>query len=391
MEKQNALPKGEDSVQINEYYLGVSKKLRGAKYLSLLFMVAALILTLWAYRSRLTYDNFRYILRDIDEAGHATMSTDSVYYSANDTNFYTLFRGDFAVGSSDGVSFHRALGSLSFEDKISFKSPILAPSDKYMLAYDSGGKSFYVYNSLGRVYNETLKHGIVDCAASADGHFAVLTKSDVGDFVVRIYNKDFALVGEVTRAGYAYSVGFTEDGRLFIFEGYSSLAAIYTDILFYTVGAEDIDGTVTVQGLALECGDFDGGTAVISSSCITVFDKDFATKDSYSFGTSDVLYGAVCGKGICVLLDKNEAGAQEEAVLYTSDESVKKQDVPYGAKGITLCGNKEVLLYSDRLFVCDGENSTEISIADGAKKLLLMDKRKVVVCYSDYAKVVEVN
>lgn len=391
MEKQKALPQGEDGVQINEYYIGVSKKLRNIKYLSLLFMVAALILTLWAYRSRLTYDNFRYILRDIDEAGHTSLNTDSVYYAANDTNFYLMFRGDFVVGSSEGVSFHRALGSMSFEDKVSFKSPVLAPSDKYMLAYDSGGKSFYLYNSISRVYNETLEHGIIDCAASDDGYFAVLTKSDVGDSVVRIYNRDFALVGEVTRAGYAYSIGFTDDGRLFIYEGYSSLASIYTDILFYTVGAEDIDSTVTVQGLALECGDFDGGTAVISSSCITVFDKDFSVKDSYSFGTSDVLYGTVSEKGVCVLLDKNVAGAQEEAVLYTPNDGVKKQAVAYGAKGIVLCGGKSVLLYDDRLLVCDGEDSTEISVPDGARKLLLMDKRKVVVCYSDYAKVVEVN
>lgn len=391
MEKQSIPQNDEKDVQVNEYYLGVSKKLRNVKYLSLLFMVAALILTLWAYRSRLTYDNFRYILRDIDEAGHTSLDSDAVYYSANDTNFYTLFRGDFAVGSSDGVSFHRALGSLSFEDKINFKSPILAPSDKYMIAYDSGGKNFYVYNSISRVYNETLRHSIIDCAASHNGNFAVLTKSDVGDCVVRIYNKDFALIGEVTRAGYAYSIGFTEDGRLYIFEGYSSSAAVYTDVLFYTVGTEDIDNTVTVQGLALECGDFDSGMAVISSSCITVFDKDLVQKDTYSFGTSDVLYGAIGNKDICVLLDKNVAGAAEEIVKYSSDAEVKKQAVPYGAKGSVLCGRKSVLLYDDRLLVCDGENNSEVSIPDGAKKILSMDKRKVVVCYNDYAKVFEVN
>ena len=86
-------------------------------------MVAALIITLWSFRSRLTYDNFRYLFRDIDEAGRTSLTTDAVYFTANDTNVHLYFKGDLAVGSSDGVSFHRSLGSRSFEDSVKFKAP----------------------------------------------------------------------------------------------------------------------------------------------------------------------------------------------------------------------------------------------------------------------------
>ena len=46
MEKQKQLPSGEEKSEVNEYYLRISKKLRNTKYLLLLLMVAALILTL---------------------------------------------------------------------------------------------------------------------------------------------------------------------------------------------------------------------------------------------------------------------------------------------------------------------------------------------------------
>ncbi|MBQ8837487.1 MAG: hypothetical protein IJ002_08300 [Clostridia bacterium] len=391
MAKISRIPEGEGEVpRVNEYYLRISKKLRNVKYLLLLFMVAALILTLWAYRSRLTYDNFRYILRDIDEAGHTSLSTDAVYYTANDTNVYLYFRGDLAVGSSSGVSFHRALGSRSFEDKVTFRSPVLTGSDKYMIAYDAGGTSFYVYNSISRVYSETLDHSIISCAAASDGSFAVLTKNDVGDCVVLIYNKDFDLVGKVTRAGYAYSVGFLGDKRLYICESFSSDATLYTNISVYTMGTEDIDLTFAVQGTALDfdiCGD---GFAVISTLGVSFLDTDM-TKTAYtSFGTSDVLYGSITEKGVCVLLDKNEVGAAEEVMVCFADGTVQRTSVPYGAKGAVLCGKKAVILYDEKLLIC-GDEITETTVPSGAKKLLLTDEKNVIVCYSDYAKIYEVK
>ncbi len=390
MEKEKQLPEG-DTPAVNEYYLRISKKLRIAKYIALLFMVAMLILTLWGYRSRLTYDNLRYILRDIDKAGHTSMNNDAVYYTANDTNVYLYFRGDLAVGSSGGIDFHRALGSRSFSDKISFKSPVLTGSDKYMIAYDTGGNSFYVYNSISRVYSETLKHRIIDCAASDSGNFAVLTKSDVGDSVVRIYNKDFSLVGEVTRAGYAYSIGFLTSNKIYICESYSKDAALYTDIVVYTVGNEDVDTVFTVQGTALDAAAVKNGYAICASGGVYLFDNEFLQKSYHSAGTSDILYGDISSDGVCLLIDKNVVGAKEEAMVVFADGTGYKTDVPYGARGVALCGKKIVVLYDDVLVVCNDTEQKSTEIPSGAKKMLRMDAKSVIVCYNDYAKVFEVN
>lgn len=391
MQRENQLPEaGTDTPEVNEYYLRVSKKLRNLKYLLLLLMVAALILTLWAYRSRLTYDNFRYILRDIDEAGHSSSSSDAVYYSANDTNMYLSFRGDLAVCSSGGVSFHRALGSRSFEDEVSFRKPVITGSNKYMIAYDTGGNSFYVYNSISRVYSETLSHSVICCAAADNGNFAVLTKSDVGDFVVRLYDKNFNLVGKVTRDGYAYSIGFLDDGRLYICESFSESASLYTDISLYTVGSSDIDSTFAIEGVALKVGTSGDGFAVLSTLGVSFYGSDAAKTSYTSFGTSDVLYGDITEKGVCILLDKNEVGAAEEAVVCLADGTVTRTDVQYGAKGALLCGKAAVLLYDDRLLICSGDGVSELAISDGAKKILSADGKSVIVCYNDYAKKYEV-
>ncbi|MBE6680183.1 MAG: hypothetical protein E7598_06655 [Ruminococcaceae bacterium] len=375
----------------NEYYLRISKKLRNTKYLMLLLMVAALIFTLWAYRSRLTYGNFRYLLRDIDEAGHTSLSTDAVYYTANDTNAFLHFRGDLAVGSSDGISFHRALGSRSFEDKVVFKSPVLAGSDKYMIAYDSGGKTFYVYNSISRVYSETLPHAIIDIAAADNGNFAVLTKSDVGDFVIRVYDKNFSLVGEVNRSGFVYSLDFPENDRIFFAETYVSEAAIYSDALFYTVGQEDVEKAFTVQGLIFDITKTKSGYAVLFDGGIEFYDESYAKTDSHSFGTSDVVYGDKSKRGICVLLDTNRIGTSYSVFAAFDDGSSFTAEVDPGARGAVLCKDAVCVLYDEYLLVCNADKAEKTDISDGAKALLKRDDGSVIVCYNDYAKVYEVK
>ena len=354
-------------------------------------MVAALIFTLWAYRSRLTYNNFMYLLRDIDEAGHSSLASEAVYYTANDTNVYLYFRGDLAVGSSNGIAFHRALGSRSFEDALRFKAPMLCGSDKYMIAYDFGGKSFYVYNSISRVYSEMLNHAIIDCAAADNGDFAILTKSDVGDSVIRMYDNDFNLVGEVTREGYVYAIEFLSDSRLYICECYESDAALYTDFSVYTLGSESIDTSVSVSGLVLDASKIKDVYAIISDTCVSFYGEDGKQKSLQSFGTSDIKFGDVSKDAACVLLDKNEIGSDCVLSVLFADKNGYNIDVSGGAKGAVLCGEKACVLYDGYLLVGSSDGEKKIEIPRGGKKLLAKDKNSVIVCFNDYAKVFEVK
>lgn len=375
----------------NEYYARVSRKLRNTKYLLLLLMVVTAVLTLFAYRGGITYENLRYLLRDIDEAGHTTLSADAVYYTASDTNTFLYFRDDLAVASSDGVAFHRALGSRSFEDAVTFKSPLLTGSDKYMLAYDAGGYSFYVYNSISRVYSETLETPIIDCAAADNGSFAVLTKNNIGGYVIRLYDKNFKLAATLTREGYVYAIGFFADGRLYLCESVSEGAALYTDVSLYTAGSDTIDMTHRESGLVLLAGDADSGMFLLSDRGLTFLNERGEKIRSHSFGTSDVLFADATDAGVCVLLDENTSGAAYGAYAYFANGDTYSLPVEKGVKGIALCKKRICLLYDGSLTVYNGSEIREIEIPDGGRTLLRRDKDSVIVCYNDYAKFFSIN
>lgn len=380
-----------ENESINEYYARVSRKLRNTKYLLLLLMVVSAVLTLFAYRGGITYENLRYLLRDIDEAGHATLSSDSVYYTASDTNTFLYFRDDLAVASSDGVAFHRAFGSRSFEDDVTFKEPLLTGSEKYMIAYDAGGYSFYVYNSISRVYSETLEYPIVDCAAANNGSFAVLTKNNVGGYTIRLYDKNFKPAATLTREGYVYAIGFFEDGRLYLCESLSEGAALYTDVSLYTVGSDTIDRTLRESGLVLLAGEIDSGMFLLSDRGLTFFDESGEKTVSHSFGTSDVLFADATDAGVCVLLDENASGAQCGAYAYFANGDSYSLPVQKGAKGIVLCKKRICLLYDGSLTVYNGSEINEIEIPDSGRMLLGRDKDSVIVCFNDYAKIFAIN
>ena len=74
----------------NPYYAHISARLRHTKYLCVLLTVAAALLFLFAYLSNITYENLRYLLRDVDEAGNAGCAADSFVYTAADTNPATV-------------------------------------------------------------------------------------------------------------------------------------------------------------------------------------------------------------------------------------------------------------------------------------------------------------
>ncbi len=375
----------------NAYYARVSRKLRNTKYLLLLLMVASAVLTLFAYRGGITYENLRYLLRDIDEAGHTSLSSDSVYYTASDSNAFLYFRDDLVVASSLGVDFHRALGSRSFSDEVTFEEPILVGSDKYMVAYDVGGYGFYVYNSIGRVYSETLETPIIACAAADNGSFAVLTKNNVGEYSIRLYDKNFKPVATLTREGYVYAIGFFDDGRLYLCESLTEDAALYTDVSLYTVGSEAMDATYRESGLILLAAEVQGGMFLLSDRGLTFLDDSGEKKRSYSFGTSDVLFADANDSGVCVLLDENTSGAACGAYAYFANGDSYRLPIEKGAKGIALCKKRICLLYDGSLTVYDGAEIRAIEIPDGGQELLACGKDSVIVCYSDYAKIFNID
>lgn len=374
----------------NEYYARISRKLRNAKYLLLLLMVVCALLTLWAYRDRFTYGNLRYLLRDMDAAGTSTFSSDTVYYTADEKNTYAYFKNDLAVASSDGVAFHRALGSRSFFDEVNFRSPVLATSKKYMLAYDVGGSSFYVYNSLGRVYDERLENEIVSAAAGDNGNFCILSKNKMGGCDADIYDKNFKKTASLTRTGDAYNVGFLDGGsRMYILESVLDDSTLFTDITFYTVGEQDTDETIRTEGFAVKIFEMRSGLYILGDRSLSVRTAD-GTHD-FPFDTADLLYADAYRDSVCIIQKENAMGEECAAYLFGAGKMESRYSLPKGVKGAVISGGRICALYDGEVLILHSGEVTSVDIPTGARAILSASSGEFLVCYNDYAKMFSVK
>lgn len=368
----------------NPYYARISTRLRMAKYFCVLLTVAVTLLLLFAYRTNITYENLRYLLRDVDEAGHAGRTANSFAYTVDDTNFILPFRGDLAVCSASGVTLYRAEGGRSMEDTLRFEAPVAEASDKYMVVYDIGGNTYALYNSISRVFDGKTDGPIYDCAVWKGGDSAVLTREATGGFLIRTYGKNFDLTGEITRNGYVSDIGYLRDGRLYICECSAVGASLVTTFSVYTQGRDAFDCTVTADGYTYRCGSLADGFWLLTSSSLYFFDDSGENTFFTSFGTSEILLADGTEDGVAVYVDENVSGADCAVYAFFADGTSLSAPVARGARSILLADRRVCLLEEGSLSVFGNDAAQQLETASGGRKLLRLGS-EILICYDDRA------
>ena len=324
----------------------------------------------------------------MDAAGNAGARSDTVYYNAESSNFYLNFRGDVAVCSKNGVSLRRALGARSFEDSVRLSAPVAEASSKYMIVYDTGGMVFYLYNSLSRVYEETLDYPIYDGAVARDGSFAVLLKNRTGGFLVRLYDRNFKLTGELTRSGYVTDIAYGPDGRFLICECAEADGGFTAALSVYSPGSETLDFSVSSDGFPLLCGGFTEGFYLLLDHSL-IFYSSAGEKKLFHvvwyFG-----YPACkrfCGGDLRVYAGKRFGGGVRSVCVFTDGTSFAFP-AARGAQDVLLAESGRVfLLYDGKLMAFDKTGGRTEEIPTGGRALISGGEDSVIVCFDDYAKV----
>lgn len=368
----------------NPYYARISARLRRAKYLCMLLTVAVTLLLLFAYRSNITYENLRYLLRDVEEAGHAGRTANSFAYTVDDSNFILPFRGDLAVCSASGVAICRAEGGRSMEDTLRFEAPVAEASDKYMVVYDIGGNTYALYNSISRVFDGETDSPIYDCAVGKNGDSAVLTREATGGFLIRTYGKNFALTGEITRNSYVSDIGYLQDGRLYICECGADGASLVTTLSIYTQGRDAFDCTVTADGYAYRCGSLADGFWLLTASSLYFFDDSGEKTFSTSFGTSEILLADGTEEGVAVYVDENVSGVDCAVYAFFADGTSLSAPAARGARSILLADRRVCLLEEGSLSILGDDAERRLETASGGRKLVRLGS-EVLICYDDRA------
>ena len=128
--------------QTNRYYAKVAALYRAAAAVTGVVLVLFCMLVLAVGNEYITYDNLTYLARDFDLTIRNEGETASVIsYPRHEALKFASYKTGMAVAGSDVLTIFDSAGIVLSEDTLNYTTPCLDVSDKYVLAYDLGGKN----------------------------------------------------------------------------------------------------------------------------------------------------------------------------------------------------------------------------------------------------------
>ena len=287
------------------YYAGVSAGYKVAQRLLWTVFVVFLTCSILFNYQEITYDNFYYLIKDFSGAVDTdNRRYETLSYESDSRQRFVLYRGGLATVSPSNISVFTATGRRSLQTTSSFSSPYAVSSNRYVLIYDTSGKTFSVYNSFARVYTETLSDPVTDACLMEDGSFVIVTRSSDYRSVVRVYNKRFEKAAELRSEAYVFDIAASKDKNVLTLLSYDAGNGVgQTTLSVRELSSLEEENRISFSGeFPLGC-DFleDKGFALVTDRHIRILDGDFSEKERSEDYSGEILRGfALSSEGAVV-------------------------------------------------------------------------------------------
>ena len=304
--------------QTNRYYAKVALRYRAAAVVLGVILALFCLAVLALGSEYITYDNLTYLARDFDltMGGRGEMAA-VITYPRHESMKFSPYKTGMAVAGSDLLTIYDSGGIVLSEDTLNYDTPCLSVSDKYVLAYDLGGKNYAVYNTLTRVIRRETDFRILSADMSDSGAYVLVTRSNETKYVVELYNEALNQTMSIYKDHYVMDAALRQDGkRVVIVSAVPGQTDFGCEVSLCAAGAGEPLMTVTYGGLMPLDAVFhpDGSFSVLCDGAVLFFDGDGNQLRRYAL-TGMTLVGADMGSGYVALIGAENALGSENRVV----------------------------------------------------------------------------
>jgi len=327
------------------YYFRMANVFRISKYLCVLLFALFMIMMLFVYGDKITYNNFRYMLKDIDAA--VLLRTDesfaTVHYRADDPEAITL-NGNLVLADQGTVSLYNPAGIRVYSVPVKGQNLRLTADGKYLLIHDSGGHAFTLCNSITRLTGGTAEGVICAADVSPSGAFAIAATSDRTRYAVDVFSDTFAHAATYGVNEPIVDVAVSDSGKaLAILSFVSSSDTSDTLIRFAALGDGEYSHTYTLEGEFPILADYSSTSVIVQTDRSTVF----YTKDGELIKKAS-LNGATA-VSTAVSSDAYALATQKDGVLYLtlfdrSGNVLYQEEISYPIHDMAFCEDGLLML-----------------------------------------------
>lgn len=358
------------------------------RILSIVLLIVTIALLL---SGNLTYNKLYYLAKDVSLAGDYVNSVhDTITYNTGNSQSFATYREGLVVASRERMSIYSAGGRELFSANHTYGNPKLVSSKRYVLLYDVGGKQFSLYNSFSQVRDDKLDYSIYGASLADTGDFALITRGEKYDSVVRVYKQNGDVFDYNFRDGYVTSISLSEDGkRLAVALSFARGSDYQTEIRVYKVGESDYKkADFTMPDIPYEIKIVEGGNVIaVGRNGVNAFSSTMSLVGEYLSENEIYLYRF--GKDNLAVISSQKEGSKNEVLLINKRGRVEKS---YTLDVRAL----DVAVADDYIFVQHLGGFERISLGLGTifehnfvaseLKMLVYDGDTIVVCGDSYAK-----
>ncbi len=306
------------------HYERLAEIFRIAKYAALICMVIYLLLSVAVYRNELTVENFRYLMKYFDSSSAEytdgmLKNYNDIYLDATSDIMLGLFNNDLAVVKNDSINIYNMLGNNTFSHTITYETPMLLTSDKYMLTYALGEYSYVINNSFSQLYGETYSYPITGADMSDSGRYLIVTRTLEYKGAVIVYDSSFNPIARILKDKYIMDAVMTENGsEVLVVSVYNQNGEFMSEIMAMKPDTgEEIFAVKLEDCLAVQCAYNDSGFAVLCEDRLLFCDRRGKLLEQVSFGGNLPTCCLLTDTYQTVVFNENAVGSRSLVTVYS--------------------------------------------------------------------------
>ncbi len=372
----------------NEYFENISAGLGIMQVILYLSLFAFVVLSFLTNTNLITYQNFYHFFQDLNASAERVdiFSHDSVSYSTDEEQSFTLYRKGLAVAGNTGVTIFSATGRQLVSHGIQYNDPVAVGSGKYLLVYERGGKQYSLYNANTQMHAGETEYPITGAAVSDSGMYALISSASDANSAVYLYNNRFALINIYKKGGNVLDAAISTDGRRIALLTVSpNEGGVSTSVMLAEPGkGEAIADKAIASSLGLQCEFTESGKlAVLCTTGVAYLSGNGELDFFYDFGGKIPATAELSSYGAAVCLKKTAISEKNIVIIFDKSGKIVYNDVV--PQSIDDLAYRDGVLYFtvyngvSRLDLESGEIDFEEYVTDG-KVLLAVNNKEILLC-----------
>lgn len=362
--------------------------LRYARILLLLIMAVAALILIFSNRDKINMDNLKRLAAKIDLGLSTEKQIDKtiIDFDYDSTGVVDVYKDGIVRVTTDNLVVMDSVGTQFQSVLTGFSAPALITTNKYILAYDQGGKRLIVTNSFTVLFDKTFEDNIVSVSMNENGYIAVITESNAYKNKLIIFDSSFREVYKINSLNrYIISADVSNDNR------YVAVSSLYIkdsntipQIVYYKLNSEEvvweysfednIAVTLKTKNTGSVCSLFEWGTCILDSNGDLKYKYEFGNRILQNCHLDNDKYNIM-------VLSESLNGNSEIVIFNNKGKQVSDINVDYSVLSVDVYDDRFVVLSRDGIYVysMSGKLLDERKNTNDASKALFTDKNSIML------------